>query len=181
MLRKLGAYILSVALSGALVLVSGNAFMQVMPNLRDQEPGSLLFGVLHLVIGTSAGAAAIGVLIRARWAAWCIGGCGLAAVGLLGLQPLYEPMTRDERQAVWLGAAVAGAVALGIAWSARRLAIGAAIHRAVANPAPVVLPAGVPLPDAPWPVGDVEPIGIRTSVAGPGATIPRGGESRAGD
>jgi hypothetical protein len=187
-LRTFGAYIISAALSGALALVSGNAFIQVLPNLRDPEPGSVLFGVLHLVIGTSAAAAAVGVLMRARWAAWSVGVSGLAAVGLLALQPLYEPMTRDDRQAVWLGAAIAGAVALGIAWGVRRLATHHALVRGAERPAPVASTAASTAPTAPaalsdasWPGVGIAPIGNGAPVAGPHTTIPRSGESRAGE
>jgi hypothetical protein len=47
--------------------------------LRDTEPGSLLFGALQLVIGTSAVVAAIGLVKRARWAAGSVEVWGVAA------------------------------------------------------------------------------------------------------
>lgn len=144
MLRSVGAYILSVAL----VLVSSNAFRQVLHEFRDTEPGSLLFGALHLLIGTSAAVAAVGVFQRARWAARSIGICGLAAAGLLVSQPLFEPMTSDAQWSIWFGAAVVGAAATGMRWFARRLAKHAAASHPSADPSRVQQPSPALLPDA---------------------------------
>ena len=90
-LKWIGAFILSAALA----LVSRNAFPQVLSEFRDPAPGSFLFGVLHLVICTSAAVACVGLLLRARWAARSIEICGVAAAGLLALQPVFAAMTVD--------------------------------------------------------------------------------------
>lgn len=94
MLASVGAYILSIAL----VLLSSNAFRQALNEFRDTEPGSLLFGVLQVVIGASAAAASFGVFTRAKLAARSIGICGAAAAGLLVSQPLFEPMAPDAQR-----------------------------------------------------------------------------------
>jgi peptidoglycan/LPS O-acetylase OafA/YrhL len=139
-----GAWILSIAL----VLLSGDAFRQVPDEFRDTEPGSLLFGVLKIVMGTAAAAAAVGVFRRASWSAWCIGIWGIATAALLVAQPVFEPMASDETQAIWLGAAVVAAAALGIGWLARRLAKQAAAARTSADSAHVQPPPPVLLHDA---------------------------------
>ncbi|MBL0170371.1 MAG: hypothetical protein IPP90_06485 [Gemmatimonadaceae bacterium] len=118
MFKSVGALILSVAM----VLLGGDAFRQALNELRDTEPGSLLFGALQLVIGSSAVAASVGVWKRTRWASWAIGIWGTAAMVLLVSQPWFEPMTSDAQQGIWFGAAVVGGVAAGMAWCARRLA-----------------------------------------------------------
>jgi hypothetical protein len=118
MLRSLGAWILS----AALVLLGSNAFRQVPGEFSDLEPGSVLFGVLQLVIGTSALVGAIGVFRRASWASHAIGISGLAAVGLLVSLPLFASMPPDARRSIWFGATVVGAVTAGMGWFARRLA-----------------------------------------------------------
>lgn len=122
MLKTVAAWILSAALA----LVSWNALPQVVSEFRDTEPGSLLFGTLHLLICTTAAASAIGVVRRRRWAAWSIWACGISAAGLLAAQPLYESMADDAQQTIWLGAGLAGIAALGMGWMARRLATTAA-------------------------------------------------------
>jgi peptidoglycan/LPS O-acetylase OafA/YrhL len=143
-LRSVGAWILSIAL----VLLSSDAFRQALNEFRDTEPGSLLFGALQLVIGTSAAVASVGVFKRARWAARSIGVGGIAAVGLLVAQPLFEPMTSHAQWSIWFGAAVVGAAAAGAGWYARRLARQAAASRASETPARVVQPSPALLPDA---------------------------------
>ena len=144
MLASVGAYILSIGL----VLLSSNAFRQALNEFRDTEPGSLLFGVLQVVIGASAAAASVGVFTRAKWAARSIGICGVAAAGLLVSQPLFEPMAPDAQRAIWFGAALVGAAATGLGWFARRLARSAAASRASADPARVPQPSPALLPDA---------------------------------
>jgi len=143
-LRTVGAFIISVVL----VLVSGNAFPQVLSEFRSTEPGSWLFGALHLVIGTSTVAGAIGVLMRARWAAPSIALFGIAAAGLLVSQPMYEPMTSEAERAIWIGAAAVLAVAAGMGWSAHRLARPATTAHTSADPAPLQRPSAALLPDA---------------------------------
>ena len=88
MLRSVGAYLFA----AALLLLSKSAFRQALGEFRDTEPGSLLFGALQLVIGTSAVVAAIGLVKRARWAAWSVAIWGVASAALLAVQPLFEPM-----------------------------------------------------------------------------------------
>jgi multidrug transporter EmrE-like cation transporter len=144
MLKSFGAYIISITLA----LVSSNAFRQVLPEFRAAEPGSMLFCALQVVIGLSAAVAAVGVFKRARWAARCIGICGIAAVGLLVSQPLFEPMKADAKHAIWFGAAVVGVVATGMAWFARRLAAHAAASRAPVGSAQVWRAMPRLLPDA---------------------------------
>lgn len=118
MLRWLGAYVLA----GAVLLVGGNAFRQVPNEFRATEPGSLLFGVLQVLIGTSMMAAAWGLVRRARWASRAIGLGGGAAVLLLLAQPMFEPMPWDAARSILLGAAVVAVAAAGMSWCARRLA-----------------------------------------------------------
>lgn len=118
MLRGIGAYLLA----GVALLVSANAFRQVPNEFRSTEPGSLLFGLLQIVIGTATASAAVGLVLRARWASWALGIGGVAAMGLLVTQPLYEPMPWDSARGIWIGAALVGAVAGGMSWCARRLA-----------------------------------------------------------
>lgn len=144
MLASVGAYLLSIGL----VLLSSNAFRQALNEFRDTEPGSLLFGVLQVVIGASAAAASVGVFTRAKWAARSIEICGVGAAGLLVSQPLFEPMTRDAQRAIWLGAAVVGAAAMGLGWFARRLARSAAASRASEDPPRGMQPSPALLPDA---------------------------------
>ena len=101
MLRSVGAYFFA----GALLLLSQSAFRQALSELRQTEPGSLLFGVLQLVIGTSAVASAFGLVRRARWAAWSVAVWGVASAVLLALQPLFAPMDSDAQRSIWFGAA----------------------------------------------------------------------------
>jgi hypothetical protein len=143
-LRSVGASILSVTL----VLVSSNSFRQVLSEFRDTEPGSLLFFALHLLIGTTAAMAAVGVFKRAHWAARSIGICGAAAAALLVSQPLFEPMTSEAQWSIWFGAAVVGATATGLGWFARRLARHAAASRTSTAPAQVSSPSPALLHDA---------------------------------
>ncbi len=150
-LRSAGAFVLSVAL----VLLSRDAFRQALHEFRDTEPGSLLFGALQLVIGTSAAVASVGVFKRARWAARSIGICKIAAAGLLVSQPLFEPMTSDAQWAIWFGAAVVGAAATGMGWFARWLARQAAASHISADPAHVRQPSLALLPDAQRPAEPV--------------------------
>jgi hypothetical protein len=133
-LRSIGAY----CLAGALLLLSQSAFRQALSELRDTEPGSLLFGVLQLVIGTSAVAAAIGLVKRARWAAPTAAIWGIATAALLAVQPLFEPMASDAQRSIGLGAALVVFAAAGVSWFARRLARGDTTPRTAAEqfPAP---------------------------------------------
>jgi hypothetical protein len=116
-LRSVGAYLFA----AALLLLSKSAFSQALGEFGDTEPGSLLFGVLQLVIGTSAVGAAIGLVKRARWAAPSVAIWGLASAALLAVQPLFEPMNPDAQQSIWLGAAAVGVVAAAVSWFAYRL------------------------------------------------------------
>ncbi len=116
MLRSVSAY----CFAAALLLLSTSAFRQALSELRDTEPGSLLFGALQLVIGTSAVAAAIGLVKRARWAAGAVAIWGVATVALLAAQPLFEPMDSDDQRSIWLGAAIIGVAAAGVSWFAHR-------------------------------------------------------------
>lgn len=79
MLRSVAAYLAA----AALLLLSTSAFRQALSEFRDTEPGSLLFGALQLVIGTSAVVAAIGLgagsatvnaprTVALRWFACCL-------------------------------------------------------------------------------------------------------------
>ncbi|MCU0648488.1 MAG: hypothetical protein MUF00_10865 [Gemmatimonadaceae bacterium] len=158
LLRSVGAH----GFAAALLLVSSSAFRQALSEFRDTEPGSLLFGVLQVVIGTSAVAGAVGLIRRARWAAPAVIVCGVAAVALLGVQPLFEPMEPDAQQSIALGAAIVGVAAAAVGWFAQRLHRDHVASRApgpqdlVPSPAPVLLsdarpPAEsfvVPAPDA---------------------------------
>ncbi len=137
MFKAVGAYLLSFVL----LWVSSDAFRQMSNEFRDTEPGSLLFGVLQLVIGTSAVVGAIGLVTRSRWASWAIGICGVAAVSLLASQPLFEPMSSDVQWTIWFGASVVGAVAAGMSWIARRLAKPAKASHVLADAAPIIAPA----------------------------------------
>jgi hypothetical protein len=159
-LRSVGAYILSVVL----VLLSSDAFRQALAEFRDTEPGSLLFGALQLMIGTSAAVAAIGVFKRTSWAARSIGIGGIAAVVLLVSQPVFEPMTTDAQRSIWFGAAVVGVAATGIGWFARRLARDAAVSRASAAEADVPQPSPVLLPDAQRPAESIIPAATHSHV-----------------
>lgn len=125
MLPKVVAYVFA----AALVLSSTSAFRQALGEFGDTEPGSLLFGVLQLVIGTSAVVAAIGLVRRARWASLCIAIWGVASAVLLAVQPLFEPMAPDAKQSIWMGAAAVGVVAAGVSWFAYRLSRGNATSR----------------------------------------------------
>jgi hypothetical protein len=116
-LRSVGAYLFA----AALLLLSKSAFSQALGEFSDTEPGSLLFGVLQLVIGTSAVVAAIGLVKRARWAAPSVAIWGAASAALLAVQPLFEPMNPDAQRSIWLGAAAVGAVAAAVSWFAYRL------------------------------------------------------------
>lgn len=88
MLRSVGAYLFA----AALLLLSKSAFRLALGEFRDTEPGSLLFGALQLVIGTSAVVAAIGLVKRARWAPPSVAIWGVSTAALLAIQPLFEPM-----------------------------------------------------------------------------------------
>lgn len=116
MLRSVAAYLIA----AAFLLLSTSAFRQALSEFRDTEPGSLLFGALQLVIGTSAVAAAIGLVKRARWGAGAVAVWGVATAALLAVQPLFEPMDSDAQQSIWLGAASIGVVAAGVSWFAHR-------------------------------------------------------------
>ncbi len=169
MFRSVGAWILS----AALVVLGSDAFRQVPGEFRDTEPGSLLFGVLQLVIGTSAVVAAIGVFRRANWAVRAIGIFGIAAVGLLISQPLFAPMASDARWSIWFGAAVVGAVAAGMGWFARRLARQAATTRASGAAADVPRPSNAQLPLALRPAEPIIPPGSDTHVVPRAASVQR--------
>lgn len=95
MLRSVAAYLAA----AALLLLSTSAFRQALSEFRDTEPGSLLFGALQLVIGTSAVVAAIGLVKRARWAA------GAADGELL----LLNPVIRWDGQLLGAGSATVNA------------------------------------------------------------------------
>ena len=131
MLRSVAAYVFATVF----VLLSTSAFRQALSELRDTEPGSLLFGVLQLVIGTSAVAAAVGLVKRARWASWPAAIWGVATAALLGVQPLYSPMDSDAAWSIWSSAAAIGVAGAGVSWFARRRASGDAASRASAGPA----------------------------------------------
>ena len=118
MLRSIGAYLLAAVLA----VVASNAFRQAPGEFRDAEAGSLLFGMLQVLIGTSAVVAAIGAMRRTRWAAWAIGSAGLGAVALLAAQPFFEPMPAEASRAIWIGAGLVSVVAAGLSWCAHRLA-----------------------------------------------------------
>ncbi len=126
MLRSVVAYLFA----AALLLLSTSAFRQALGEFRDTEPGSLLFGVLQLVIGTSAVVAAIGLVKRARWAAPSVAIWGVATAALLAVQPLYASMDSDAQQSIWLGAAVVGVAAAGVSWFAYRITKGNTASRA---------------------------------------------------
>ena len=143
-LRSVGAYFFA----AALLLLSKSAFRQVLSEFGDTEPGSLLFGALQLVIGTSAVAAAIGLVTRARWAAPFVAIYGVATVALLAVQPLFEPMDSGATWSIWLSAVAVGAAAAGVGWFAHRLARGAAAPRAAEARAPVQPPVTVLLAEA---------------------------------
>jgi hypothetical protein len=117
-LRSIGAYLLAAVLA----VVASNAFRQAPGEFRDAEAGSLLFGMLQVLIGTSAVVAAIGAMRRTRWASWAIGSAGLGAVALLVAQPFFEPMPAEASRAIWLGAGLVSVVAAGLSWCAHRLA-----------------------------------------------------------
>jgi hypothetical protein len=125
-LRSVVAYLFA----AALLLLSTSAFRQALGEFRDTEPGSLLFGVLQLVIGTSAMVAAIGLIKRARWAAPSVAIWGVATAALLAVQPLYASMDSDAQQSIWLGAAVVGVAAAGVSWFAYRISKGNTVSRA---------------------------------------------------
>ena len=146
-LRAIGAYLFA----AALLLLSNSAFRQALNEFRDTEPGSLLFGTLQLVIGTSAVVAAIGLVKRARWAAWFTSIWGVATAALLGVQPLFEPMESDAQWSIWLAAAAIGVAAAGVSWFAHRRAKHAAASRAATDAAHVQPPAPALLPDAQLP------------------------------
>jgi hypothetical protein len=147
MLRWIGAYVFA----AALLLFSTSAFQQMVSEFRDTEPGSLLFGLLQLVIGSSAVLAALGLAQRARWASRAIGIGGIAGAALLAVQPLYEPMPWDAMQGIWLGAAVVALVAAAASWCARRLARPTTVVRASDALAGHASATPVMLPDAPFP------------------------------
>jgi len=152
-LRSVGAYLFA----GALLLLSTSAFRQALSEFGDTEPGSLLFGVLQLVIGTSAVMAAIGLVRRARWASLCIAIWGAASAVLLAVQPLFEPMAPDAQQSIWIGAAAVVVVAAGVSWFAHRLYRNDAASRTAAERTPTFPPTLplAPTVEAPRPV---EPI-----------------------
>jgi hypothetical protein len=157
-LKSVGAWMLS----AVLVLVGSNAFRQVPNEFRHTEPGSLLFGVLQLVIGTSALVGAVGLVTRARWAARFIGISGISAAALLVAQPLYEPMPSDAQSSIWLGAAVVCVAAAGMGWFARRHAkstVPSAVSVDVAQQ-----PSMAQLPEAQQPAGSLTPPAPSTHV-----------------
>lgn len=144
MLRSVVAYLVA----AALLLLGTSALRQALSELRDTEPGSLLFGALQLVIGTSAVVAAIGLVKRARWAAWSIALWGVATTTLLAVQPLFEPMDPDAQRSIWWGAAAVGVAAAGVSWFASRLGRGNVSLPAPAERTPDLPPAPVLLTEA---------------------------------
>ncbi|MFN0099884.1 MAG: hypothetical protein ACKVS7_14520 [Gemmatimonadaceae bacterium] len=118
MLRSLVALGLAVVLSA----LSVSSSRQFPSEFGQSEPGSLLFGLLHLTIAVSAAVSAVGVLMRAHWAPRAIALCGAAATGLLAVQPMFTSMDSDTREVIWLGAGLVGAASAGAWWIARRLA-----------------------------------------------------------
>jgi hypothetical protein len=122
-----------VVAAAAFLLLSTSAFRQALSEFRDTEPGSLLFGALQLVIGTSAVVAAIGLVKRTRWGAGAVAVWGVATVALLAVQPLFEPMGSDAQQSIGLGAAVIGVVAAGVSWFAHRHHRGDVVSGALSN------------------------------------------------
>ena len=125
MFRRIGQF----ALSAVLALVCGNALPQILSEFRDSAPGSLLFGVLQVVIASSSAAAVVGTLRGARWTPRAIAVCGTAAVVLLLAQPVFDPMDGEGLRSLLLGAGIVTAVTAGLVWGARRLAgpVGATI------------------------------------------------------
>lgn len=166
MRRPVGHYLIS----AAFVLISWSAFPQALNEFRDTEPGSLLFFAEHLLIATSAAAAAIGAFKRTRWAAQAIGICGLAAVGLLLSQPLFASMTSEGLDGIWLGAAVVGAAAAAMAWYTRRVARPAAANHPSPDPAHQQPSSPALLTDARRPAETLIP-------PAPDAHVPRGAAS----
>ena len=166
MLRSIGAYLFA----AALLLLGNSAFRQALSEFRQTEPGSLLFGTLQLVIGTSAVVAAIGLVKRARWAAWSTAIWGVATAALLGVQPLFEPMESDAQWSIWLAAAAIGVAAAGVSWFAHRLARHAAASRASIDSAHAQPPAPAQLPDAQLPA---ELIAAHVIAQAPREHVPR--------
>lgn len=167
MLRSVAAYVIA----AVLLLLSTNAFRQALSEFGDTEPGSLLFAVLQLVIGTSAVAAAIGLVRRKRWAAPSAAIWGVATAALLAVQPLFEPMDTDAEQSIWLASAGVVVVAAGVSWFAHRFRQAGARSRAESEHATVEPPVPVLLDDARQPA---EPIIDRAG----GAHVSRGTAGR---
>jgi hypothetical protein len=142
--RSIGA----VVLAAAMALLGSDAFRQALNEFRDTEPGSLLFGLLQLVIGASGLVAAVGLLKRERWASPAIGTWGTAAAVLLVLQPWFTPMESDAQWSIWIGAALVGGAAAGAAWCARRLARPVASSHSIEEPALAANRSPALLPDA---------------------------------
>jgi hypothetical protein len=155
LLRSIGAYLVA----AVLLLHSSSAFRQALNEFRDTEPGSQLFGILQVVIGTSAVVSAFGLIKRARWAAWSVVLCGIATAALIAVQPLYEPMESDVQQSLWLGAAAIGVAAAGVSWFARRLARRSAASSGVADKVPGGPPSAAEILDVNVPA---EPTVMRT-------------------
>lgn len=150
MLKSIAVYLMS----AVLLLTASSSLPQALSEFRDTEPGSLLFGVLHLAIATSAAVATVGLFKRSRWAARSIEVGGVAATILLASQPFFEPMSLDAQLAMFFGAAVVSCVAAGMAWLARRITKRAAESE---NTMQVLQPPPALLPDAQELAGPIMP------------------------
>lgn len=117
MLKTVAGYVMSAVL--LLPLIS--SARQALSEFGQSEPGSLLFGVLHLGIAASAAIAALGLLRRAPWAARAIEVGALSAATLLLAQPMFEPMDSRTQRSIIIGAALVATVGFAMAWLARRL------------------------------------------------------------
>jgi hypothetical protein len=158
--------VLSYVFAAALLLLSQSAFRQALGEFRDTEPGSLLFGALQVVIGTSTVLSAVGLVKRARWAAPSVAVFGVAAAALLAVQPLFEPMDADAKQSIWFGAALVAAVAAGVSWFASRLHRSDAASRESAQIAPVSPLTPALLVDTQPPAEPLRPYAADANVAG---------------
>lgn len=119
--RTIVRSLVNAGLAAVMAGVCVSSTRQLPNEFGSSEPGSLLFGLLHLTIAISAAAASAGIIRRARLTSWAVGLCGTAAVGLVLAQPLYTPMDSDDQQSIWLGAALIGVAAAIVWWLARRL------------------------------------------------------------
>jgi uncharacterized membrane protein len=108
-------------MAAVLLLPLSSSARQAVSEFGQSEPGSLLFGVLHLAIAVLAAAGALGLLRRAAWSARAIELAGLSAAALLAVQPLFEPMDSRTQRTIFIGAALVAIAGFAMAWLARRL------------------------------------------------------------